>query len=77
VDEQGELFGTHNIFKFDPNGFVPGNVRASSGTHADSQLEKVRVAEDRFVQDLIDAEYDSEEEDEEDSDVRDPTMTFC
>lgn len=27
ADEQGELFGTHNIFKFDPNGFVPGNVR--------------------------------------------------
>lgn len=28
-EDQGELFGTHNIFKFNPNGFVPGNV--SSG----------------------------------------------
>lgn len=25
-EEQGELFGTQNIFRFDPNGFVPGNV---------------------------------------------------
>ena len=26
AEEQGELFGTQNIFKFDPNGFVPSNV---------------------------------------------------
>jgi hypothetical protein len=26
VEEQGELFGTQNIFKFDPQGFVPGRV---------------------------------------------------
>jgi hypothetical protein len=25
-EEQGELFGVQNIFKFDPNGFVPGRV---------------------------------------------------
>lgn len=25
-EEQGELFGTHNIFKFDPRGFVADNV---------------------------------------------------
>lgn len=31
-EEQGELFGAHNIFKFDPNGFVPGRVRASTMT---------------------------------------------
>lgn len=27
ADDQGELFGTHNIFRFNPNGFVAGNVR--------------------------------------------------
>ncbi|KAK1925843.1 P-loop containing nucleoside triphosphate hydrolase protein [Papiliotrema laurentii] len=53
VEEQGELFGTQNIFKFDPQGFVPG------------RLERVRQAEDKFVQDLIDAEY-GEDEDMED-----------
>jgi hypothetical protein len=25
-EDQGELFGTHNIFRFDPKGFVAGNV---------------------------------------------------
>jgi hypothetical protein len=24
--DQGELFGIHNLFKFNPAGFVPGNV---------------------------------------------------
>lgn len=28
VEEQGELYGTHNIFRFDKNGFVPGRVSA-------------------------------------------------
>nr|XP_019045400.1 hypothetical protein I302_05789 [Kwoniella bestiolae CBS 10118]OCF24330.1 hypothetical protein I302_05789 [Kwoniella bestiolae CBS 10118] len=54
--DQGELFGIQNIFRFDPRGFVSRNI------------ERVRQAEDRFVQDLIEAEYnDSEAEDEDDS----------
>ncbi|WWC96326.1 hypothetical protein V866_003193 [Kwoniella sp. B9012] len=54
--DQGELFGIQNIFRFDPRGFVSRNI------------ERVRQAEDRFVQDLIEAEYiDSEGEDEDDS----------
>ncbi|ORY30568.1 P-loop containing nucleoside triphosphate hydrolase protein [Naematelia encephala] len=55
VEGQGELFGTHNIFKFNPNGFVSGN------------LERVRLAEDQFVQDVIEAEFDSDDEDAYDS----------
>ncbi|WVQ96545.1 hypothetical protein IAU59_003650 [Kwoniella sp. CBS 9459] len=55
--DQGELFGTQNIFRFDPAGFVSNN------------LERVRMAEDRFVQNLIEAEYnDSEGEDQESDD---------
>ncbi|WWC62806.1 uncharacterized protein I303_105404 [Kwoniella dejecticola CBS 10117] len=53
--DQGELFGIQNIFRFDPKGFVSQNI------------ERVREAEDQFVQDLIEAEYnDSEAEDEGD-----------
>lgn len=26
VEDQGELFGAHNIFRFDPEGFVSKNV---------------------------------------------------
>lgn len=25
-EDQGELFGTHNLFRFDPKGFFAGNV---------------------------------------------------
>ncbi|KAK8858783.1 hypothetical protein IAR55_003013 [Kwoniella newhampshirensis] len=54
AEDQGELFGAHNIFRFDPKGFVSNN------------LERVRLAEDQFVQDLIQAEFnDSENEDEQ------------
>ncbi|WRT67988.1 uncharacterized protein IL334_004963 [Kwoniella shivajii] len=52
--DQGELFGIQNIFRFDPKGFVSKNI------------ERIRQAEDRFVQDLIEAEYnDSEAEDDD------------
>ncbi|WVR06533.1 hypothetical protein IAU60_003564 [Kwoniella sp. DSM 27419] len=54
AEDQGELFGIQNIFRFDPEGYVSRN------------LERIRQAEDRFVQDLIEAEYkDSEAEDGE------------
>ncbi|WWD18678.1 hypothetical protein CI109_103132 [Kwoniella shandongensis] len=57
AEDQGELFGAHNIFRFNPKGFVSNN------------LERVRLAEDQFVQDLIQAEFnDSENEDEESDD---------
>ncbi|WVF69031.1 hypothetical protein IAT40_003805 [Kwoniella sp. CBS 6097] len=63
TSDQGELFGVQNIFRFDPNGFVTDN------------LERVRMAEDRFVQDLIEAEYnDSEGEDEESDEEGGRTM---
>lgn len=32
-EEQGELFGVQNIFKFDPNGFVPGRVSLPRCVH--------------------------------------------
>ncbi len=32
ADEQGELFGTHNIFRFNPNGFVSSNVSSESSS---------------------------------------------
>ncbi|WWC70971.1 uncharacterized protein I206_104924 [Kwoniella pini CBS 10737] len=57
AEDQGELFGIQNIFRFDAKGFVSQNI------------ERVRQAEDRFVQDLIEAEYDeSDGEDEESED---------
>lgn len=52
VEDQGELFGSQNIFRFDPNGFVSKN------------LEKVQEAEDRFLQDLLEAEDISDDGDE-------------
>ncbi|OCF35109.1 hypothetical protein I316_03149 [Kwoniella heveanensis BCC8398] len=54
--DQAELFGVQNIFRFDPNGFVSNN------------LERVRMAEDRFVQDLIEAEYNDSEGENDESD---------
>ncbi|ORX37207.1 P-loop containing nucleoside triphosphate hydrolase protein [Kockovaella imperatae] len=51
--DQGELFGTHNIFKFDPRGFMKGN------------LERVMLAEDQFVQDMVETRYEEEDELEE------------
>ncbi|WWC88458.1 uncharacterized protein L201_003369 [Kwoniella dendrophila CBS 6074] len=55
-EDQGELFGIQNIFRFDPRGFVSKNI------------ERVRQAEDRFVQDLIEAEYNDSEDEDEDED---------
>ncbi|EIW67723.1 hypothetical protein TREMEDRAFT_74496 [Tremella mesenterica DSM 1558] len=48
VEDQGELFGSQNIFRFDPNGFVSKN------------LERIQQAEDKFLQDLLEAEYDTD-----------------
>lgn len=31
-EDKGELFGVHNIFKFDPQGFVKGNVGGHYGS---------------------------------------------
>ncbi|WOO76804.1 DNA excision repair protein ERCC-6-like 2 [Vanrija pseudolonga] len=59
-EDKGELFGVHNIFKFDPQGFVKGN------------LERIRLAEDQIRLDLIEGEYD--EEPEVDGDESDDEM---
>lgn len=42
----------------------------TQGALIDIQLERVRLAEDQFMQDLIEAEYDSENEDGYESEVR-------
>lgn len=70
TEEQGELFGVHNIFKFDPEGFVPGRVsrRQDRTSKAKWQIERVQKAQDKFVADLIEAEYEEEEEGVEDDD---------
>nr|XP_019012968.1 uncharacterized protein I206_02465 [Kwoniella pini CBS 10737]OCF51749.1 hypothetical protein I206_02465 [Kwoniella pini CBS 10737] len=75
AEDQGELFGIQNIFRFDAKGFVSQNVsqgillQAYLGMLMIQQIERVRQAEDRFVQDLIEAEYDeSDGEDEESED---------
>jgi len=58
TDEQGELFGAHNLFRFDPAGTVSKNVSSMVLSEpSDSQLNRVRLAEDRFLQDLIEAEF--------------------
>jgi len=42
VQEQGELFGIQNIFRFDPEGFVPKNVR-SAGCGSDDSAKKPKM----------------------------------
>lgn len=61
--DKGELFGVHNLFRYWPGGYVKDNVSRNPNV-AYILLQRVRDAEDQFRQDMIEAEYEDESDDE-------------
>lgn len=48
-EAQGELFGIQNLFIYKEGGFMRSNVSIRPNEHANTQLNRVKEAEDYFM----------------------------